>query len=62
MAANRVWKEYQELTKEVSRNGPDQEISLAPIDDSDIFKWTVRAAPPAVAAPAHSVLRLAGNH
>jgi ubiquitin-protein ligase len=44
MAANRVWKEYKELTKELSRNGgvPDKEISLAPVDDSDIFKWTVR--------------------
>jgi ubiquitin-protein ligase len=59
MAANRVWKEY----KEISKNGPDAEISLAPIDDSDIFKWAVRAAPPAVAAPAYSVLlRPAGNH
>ena len=42
MAANRVWKEYKELTKDISKNGPDKEISLAPADDSNIFEWTVR--------------------
>ena len=45
MAANRVWKEYKELTKEVSKNGPDKEISLAPIDDASIFEWNVRRSP-----------------
>ena len=42
MAVNRVWKEYKELTRELSKNGPDKEISLAPVDDSDILHWTVR--------------------
>jgi peroxin-4 len=39
MAANRVWKEYKELTKEVAKNGSDREISLAPVDDASIFEW-----------------------
>ena len=52
MAANRVWKEYKELTKEVSKNGPDKEISLAPVDDSNIFAWTVRTSPLHARAPA----------
>ena len=39
-----MWKEYKELTKDLSRNGPDKEISLAPVDDSDIYKWTVRCS------------------
>ena len=51
MAANRVWKEYKELTKEVSKNGPDKEISLAPIDDASIFEWNVRRSPALPAAP-----------
>ena len=57
MAANRVWKEYKELTKEVSKNGPDKEISLAPIDDASIFEWNVRRSPPPLPRrmpPSHS--------
>ena len=39
MAANRVWKEYKELSREAAKNGPDAEVSLEPVDDSSIFKW-----------------------